>query len=212
MACAYFDGEKKIIPSECEKAFLVDGNAAVITVDLTSSHLYFPDSKYFPKDGKVIQKANHFLDCARKYHMPVLHVRMTPDMSFQQNYAYLWPISFGDVSFDIPENTFSEFSVRTEPTDIQCSDQKRLNIFCNTQLEKILRSLHVERIFILGSMTDCTVLASAFGAADCGFRTVVIQDLCAGTEHLEEAALRMMSLHCALVADSESILAYWEKA
>lgn len=48
-------------------------------------------------------------------------------------------------------------------------------------------------------MTDCCVINTAFDAANRDFRVVVPRDLTRGSEHLEEPALRMISLHLGLV-------------
>ena len=41
------------------------------------------------------------------------------------------------------------------------------------------------------------------------FRVVVPRDLTRGSEHLEEPALRMISLHLGLVVDSDALLDEW---
>ena len=50
---------------------------------------------------------------------------------------------------------------------------------------------------------------TAFDAANRDFRVVVPRDLTRGSEHLEEPALRMISLHLGLVVDSDALLSEW---
>ena len=53
----------------------------------------------------------------------------------------------------------------------------------------------IKRIVLTGCMTDCCVLYTSFDGANRDFRIVVPRDLTRGSEHLEEAALRIISLH-----------------
>ena len=75
----------------------------------------------------------------------------------------------------------------------------------------LLRNLGIRRVVLLGCMTDCCVLNTAFDAANRDFRVVIPRDLTRGSTHLEEAALRIVSLHLGLVADSEALLEEWKK-
>ena len=67
----------------------------------------------------------------------------------------------------------------------------------------------MKRIVLTGCMTDCCVINTAFDGANRDFRIVVPRDLTRGSEHLEEPALRMISLHLGLVVESEELLADW---
>ena len=87
--------------------------------------------------------------------------------------------------------------------------KKRLSAFYPTDLELLLRNLGIRRVVLTGCMTDCCVINTAFDAANRDFRVVVPRDLTRGSEHLEEPALRMISLHLGLVVDSEALLGEW---
>ena len=84
--------------------------------------------------------------------------------------------------------------------------QSRL-LFCSVEL--LLRNLGIRRVVLTGCMTDCCVINTAFDAANRDFRVVVPRDLTRGSEHLEEPALRMISLHLGLVVDSDALLDEW---
>ena len=60
-----------------------------------------------------------------------------------------------------------------------------------------------------GHFHNSCVINTAFDAANRDFRVVVPRDLTRGSEHLEEPALRMISLHLGLVVDSEALLGEW---
>jgi nicotinamidase-related amidase len=70
----------------------------------------------------------------------------------------------------------------------------------------------VKRLVLNGCMTDCCVLNTAFDASNFGYRVTVAQDLVRGTnEEMEEAALKMISLHIGLVVESRDLLAEWRR-
>ncbi len=61
-----------------------------------------------------------------------------------------------------------------------------------------------------GGFTDCCVLNAAFDASNRDFRVVVLRDLVRGTNpEVEDAALRIVSLHLGVVTDAEEVLRTW---
>jgi nicotinamidase-related amidase len=94
--------------------------------------------------------------------------------------------------------------------DLLVTTKKRLSVFYPTDLEFLLRNLRKETVVINGGFTDCCVLNAAFDASNRDFRVVVLQDLVRGTNpEMEEAALRIMSLHLGVVTDSTELLRAW---
>jgi len=70
----------------------------------------------------------------------------------------------------------------------------------------------VKRLVLNGCMTDCCILNSAFDASNLGYRVTVAKDLVRGTNsEMEDAALKMISLHIGLVAESGDLVAEWQK-
>jgi nicotinamidase-related amidase len=62
-------------------------------------------------------------------------------------------------------------------------------------------------------MTDCCILNAAFDASNLSYRVIVLRDLVRGTNaEMEDAALRMVSLHLGLVMDASDLLAAWRLA
>ena len=62
-------------------------------------------------------------------------------------------------------------------------------------------------VVLTGGFTDCCVLNSAFDAANRDYRVVVCQDLVRGFSlEIEDAALRIVSLHLGLVVDSAALV------
>lgn len=213
---AYFDGIKKEVPAAWGDLFLDPEHTAVITVDMSKGHLYFPEHDYLPQDEPIIPGVNRFLAEVRSLGMPVIHFVMDPqaaayNQANPMSYGFVWPMSLGDVRLDMPAEAAGEISVDVRDGDFVFKSQTRLSLFLGTSLEILLRNLGIRRVVLVGAMTDCNVLLAAFEASDRDFRVVVARDLCAGTKHLHSKALDIVSLHCALVADSGDLLAYWKK-
>lgn len=213
---AYFDGKDKEVPQEWAELFLNVENTAVITIGFSKTHLYFPDNTYFPDDKAVVSGVNEFLQRARSWNIPVIHTMMSSECpegyigKYPMAFQYVWPVSLGKQEFLIPEGADKEFSIEIENGDFVITGQKRLSIFNGTNLEILLRNLGIARVVLVGSMTDCCVMLAAFEASDRDFRVVVIEDLCAGTKHRQDAAFKIMSLHCALVMDCDELVQGWE--
>ncbi len=88
--------------------------------------------------------------------------------------------------------------------------KKRLSPFYPTDLDFLLRNMDVRTVVFNGGFTDCCVLNAAFDASNRNYRVVVARDLVRGTnEEMEDAALKIMSLHTGLVVDSQDLLAVW---
>ena len=84
-------------------------------------------------------------------------------------------------------------------------------MFHPTDLDFLLRNLRVRTVVLNGGFTDCCVLNAAFDASNHDYRVVVLRDLVRGTNpEMEDAALKMVSLHLGLVMDSADLLAEWQ--
>jgi len=65
---------------------------------------------------------------------------------------------------------------------------------------------------LTGGFTDCCVLNAAFDAANHDYRVVVCRDLVRGfSPEMEDAGLRIVSLHLGLVMDSADLLQSWQR-
>jgi len=103
-------------------------------------------------------------------------------------------------------------ATRVEPGDLTVETKKRLSVFYPTDLDFLLRNMNIRTVVLDGGFTDCCVLNAAFDASNLNYRVVVLRDLVRGTnEEMEEAALKMVSLHLGLVMDAADLLAEWKK-
>ncbi len=106
---------------------------------------------------------------------------------------------------------WTELVTRVEPEDMKVNTKKRLSAFYPTDLDFLLRNLDVRTVVLNGGFTDCCVLNTAFEASNLGYNLVVLRDLTRGTnQEMEDAALKMVSLHLGLVLDFADLLDQWE--
>ncbi|MCR6546655.1 cysteine hydrolase family protein [Dehalobacterium formicoaceticum] len=220
---AYFDNVKKPVTDKILQDLYLDANkTAVITIDMYNGHLSEdPDCPCPALRGReIIEPINNFTAACRELEVPVIHVRSTLRKDGSDDikgnisaWRLVFPMTVGPIpgieQHALEGSKWTEFAVDVRDSDYIVNGKKRLSAFYPTDLELLLRNLHKETIVLLGAMTDCCVLNTAFDGANRDFRIVLPQDLTRGSEHLEEAACRIVSLHLGLVVDSSELLEEW---
>lgn len=84
--------------------------------------------------------------------------------------------------------------VPPQPGDIVVTHH-RLSPFSGTDLDTILRNRSVETLVLCGVATNIVVQATAFAAADLGYRLILAEDTCsAATPEWHEAAVETLRL------------------
>ena len=226
---AYVYGEKRTLPAESaesgEFAVFADRAAsAIISIDMHQGHLAdTPDCPCpAPRAREIIAPIDRFHGAARRLAVPVIHVRTVlrkGGVDDVNGGRAAWPLVFPLFVGDIPNadahaiegSRWTEFETTVEPADHIVETKKRLSVFYPTDLDFLLRNLGVRTVVLNGGFTDCCVLNAAFDASNHDYRVVVLRDLVRGTnEEMENAALKMVSLHMGLVMDSSDLLAEWE--
>lgn len=104
------------------------------------------------------------------------------------------------------------YRVAPQPGDIEVS--KRLfDCFHGTRFDEELRAQGVDTLVVVGFTTDCCVDATARSAFHRDYNVFVLSDATdAYDPALHAGALRALQKNCALVADSEAVLAAWAGA
>jgi len=219
---AYFDNVRKDVPENIHDIFLEKEGTAVITIDMHEGHLSTdPDCPCpSPRGRQIIEPLNKFMEEARALNIPIIHVRSVlrkggvDEKLNPSAWRLVFPITVGEIpniaEHAIEGTKWNKFSIDVHDEDLIVSTKKRLSAFYPTDLEMLLRNMGIKRIVLTGCMTDCCVLNTAFDGANRDFRIVVPRDLTRGSEHLEEAALRIISLHLGLVVDSAELLEDWK--
>ena len=86
----------------------------------------------------------------------------------------------------------------------------RYSGFFRTDLDAQLQRLGVDTLVIAGLTTECCVDATARDACQLDYHVYVARDACAAYDAgLHAAALQSLALNCAILADTEEIVAAW---
>ena len=205
--------------------FVSVADTAIVSIDLHQGHL--ADSADCPcpapRAREVVDGVNRFHAAARELGVPVIHVKsvLRRDGSDDVNgvksaWRYVFPLFVGPIpnsdQHALEGSRWTQFVTEVAPTDQVVQTKKRLSAFYPTDLDFLLRNMGVKRLVLNGCMTDCCILNSAFDASNLGYRVIVAQDLVRGTNpEMEDAALKMVSLHIGLVADSDDVVAEWRR-
>ncbi|MDR7417303.1 MAG: isochorismatase family cysteine hydrolase [Armatimonadota bacterium] len=221
---AYFFGQRKPVP-EGFREWLDPAVTAAVSIDMHRGHLDdSPDCPCpSPRGREIIEPINAFHRACRRLGVPVIHVKtglrrsgIDDTAGFPSAWRLTFPVAVGPIpgidQHGLQGTRWVELMSETTPDDLIVDNKKRLSIFFATDLEFLLRQLRRRAVVLTGIMTDCCVLNAAFDAANRDFRVVVPRDLVRGfSPEIEDAALRIISLHLGLVVDSTALVADWER-
>jgi biuret amidohydrolase len=222
---AYVYGTRRDLPAGFEE-FADIRRTAIVSIDMHEGHLAdTPDCPCpAPRARDVVGPIDRFHDEARALGVPVIHVKtvlrkggIDDVRGIKAAWRLTFPLHVGDIpnadEHAIEESRWTNFVTRVEPNDLIVDTKKRLSPFYPTDLDFLLRNMDVRTLVLDGGFTDCCVLNAAFDASNLNYRVVVLRDLVRGTnEEMEEAALKMVSLHLGLVMDAADLLAEWRRS
>jgi biuret amidohydrolase len=221
---AFVYGKRQPLPVKFDE-FLTVSDTAIVSIDLHQGHLAdTPDCPCpAPRAREVVDGVNRFHAAARALGVPIIHVKsvLRGDGSDDINgvksaWRFVFPLHVGPIpnsdQHAIQGSRWTQFVTEVAPNDLLVETKKRLSAFHPTDLDFLLRNMGVKRLVLNGCMTDCCILNSAFDASNLGYRVTVAQDLVRGTNaDMEDAALKMISLHIGLVAESRDLIEEWRR-
>ncbi len=222
---SYVYGRKRHLPDDFHD-YIAPQHSAVISIDMHQGHLSeSPDCPCpAPRMRGAVEGIDAFHRLARARSIPVIHVRSTlrkggiddvrgtPSAWRRTFPLHVGPIPNAD-NHAIEGSPWTAFATDVHDKDLVVSGKKRLSAFYPTDLDLLLRNLGAKVVILNGGLTDCCVMNTAFDAANRDYRVIVARDLVRGTdEALEEAALKIISLHLGLVMDTADIVACWDVA
>jgi biuret amidohydrolase len=221
---AYVYGEKRTLPEGFDEFFDVR-RTAVVSIDMHRGHLEdSPDCPCpAPRAREIVGPIDRFHGACRRIGVPIIHVETTLRRGgvddVKGNVAawrkvfplYLGPIPNAE-AHALEGSKWTEFVTTVDPDrDLLVTTKKRLSVFYPTDLDFLLRNIRKETVVLNGGFTDCCVLNAAFDASNRDFNVVVLRDLVRGTNaEMEDAALRIISLHLGVVTDSDEVLRAWQ--
>ena len=206
--------------------YIDPANTAVVSIDMHRGHLEdSPDCPCpAPRARDLIGPLDTFHDRARSLGVRIVHIRSTlraggvDDINgIPSAWRRTFPLHVGPIpnadAHAIEGSRWTELLTRVEPGDMHVATKRRLSAFYPTDLDFLLRNQRIGTVVLDGGFTDCCVLNTAFDANNHNYRVIVLRDLVRGTdEHLENAALAMVSLHLGLVMESADLLSAWAEA
>ncbi|KAB7741718.1 isochorismatase family protein [Parvibaculum sedimenti] len=219
---AYVYGSKRELPEGFED-YVSRKNTAVISIDMHEGHLAdTPDCPCpTPRARDIVEPLNKFHRAARALGVPIIHIRSVlrkggvDDINgIPSAWRRTFPLYVGDIpnadEHAIEGTRWTNFVTEVAEGDLIVETKKRLSAFYPTDLDFLLRNMRIETVIFDGGFTDCCVLNSSFDASNHNYRVVVLRDLVRGTnDEMEDAALKIVSLHLGLVMDSADLLAAW---
>jgi nicotinamidase-related amidase len=218
----YVYGARRDLPEGFED-FTDAARSAIISIDMHQGHLAdTPDCPCpAPRARDIVAPIDTFHAAARALGVPVIHVKSVLRKGGVDDIAGIpsawrrtFPLHVGAIpnsdAHAIEGTRWTEFVTHVGPQDLVVAGKKRLSPFFATDLDFLLRQMGVGAVILNGGMTDCCVLNAAFDASNLSYRVIVLRDLVRGTnDDMEDAALRMVSLHLGLVMDASDLLDVW---
>jgi nicotinamidase-related amidase len=221
---AFVYGNRQSLPGGFEE-FLTVSDTAIVSIDLHQGHLAdTPDCPCpAPRAREVVDGVNRFHAAARSLGVPVIHVKsvLRSDGSDDINgvrsaWRFVFPLYVGPIpnsdQHAMEGSRWTQFVTQVADGDHIVASKKRLSAFYPTDLDFLLRNLGTRRLVLNGCMTDCCILNAAFEGSNLGYRIIVARDLVRGTNaEMEDAALKMISLHIGLVVESRDLIEEWRR-
>ena len=221
---AYVYGERRPLPDGFE-SFVDPARTAVVSIDMHQGHLAdTPDCPCpAPRAREIVAPIDRFHARARALGLAVIHVRSVlrrggvDDVNgLPAAWRKVFPLHVGPIpnadEHAIEGTRWNQFETEVLPDDLIVQTKKRLTAFYPSDLDFLLRNMGTRALVLDGVMTDCCVLNTAFDASNLGYNVVVLRDLVRGTnQEMEEAALKIVSLHLGLVMDAADLLAAWQE-
>jgi nicotinamidase-related amidase len=88
--------------------------------------------------------------------------------------------------------------------------KQRYSAFFDTDLDAALKALGVDTLVVAGLTTECCVDCTTRDAFHLDYQVFIASDACTAYEaDLHEGALKALALNCAIVVDTEAVLAAW---
>lgn len=181
-------------------------NTALLLIDLQNDYYPTYDGAKWPLSGTEIASKNaaSLLAQFRDNKMPIIHVR------------HEFPSD--EAPFFLPHSDGAKIHPSVEPTEGEAVILKHhINSFRNTELQKTLEKLKVDKLIIVGAMSHMCIDAVTRAAVDFGYECHVAHDACATLElefngvtvpahHVHHAFMAALSFGYCQVESTDEIL------
>jgi nicotinamidase-related amidase len=151
---------------------------------------------------EVVEQAGRLLDAARPVGAPCVLIRVAwrPDRSnLLANIPLLQMAAGMNALIDGEPGAELVAGLACEAGDIVLTHH-RINPFFGTDLHTILQARGIDTVVVAGVATNVIVQSTAFGAADLGYRILVVEDACsAASPATHTATLETLGLLAEIV-------------
>jgi len=192
-------------------------NSAVLVVDIQNDWDHEDGARAKGGDDvsifqNTVPKVEEFLTGARRYQMPIIHLRSTHD---KWTDAPPWLARFNKRNIDVraflqPGSWGAEFYKITPQADEYIITKHRYSAFVGTELDLVLRCIGVRTIIMTGFATDVCVQNTALHGFMKDLYVVVLAD-CTATLIPEdhEIALSYMDKLSLVITNAGTLLEAW---
>ncbi len=169
----------------------------------------------FTKDSEaknqVRKNLKKLLKMARKHNIPVIHSPVAFDYKKMKGYEPLNAIQGVIIENQLLEmnSTGSEFIPEAKPLkgEVVLPFRQGFSSFWAKTIQKHLKNLDVDTIYIAGMLAEGCVTSHARDAAENGYTPIVISDAIGSTSlELLEASKKTLALHTAAMISTEAFL------
>ena len=162
--------------------------SALVVIDMLNAYDFEDAEALAEHVREVLPNVKHLIERASEEDVPIIYVN--------DNYGD-WNSSADELLETAKRGRFPDLVEEIAPKDdVKFVIKGRHSIFYGTPLEHLLQELEVERLVMVGQVTEQCVLYSALDAYIRDFDVAVPRDAVAHIhEDLGEAALRMMEVN-----------------
>jgi len=170
--------------------------AAIILMDFVNDVVHpegrFAFSATVVQNRKTIDKVNQLIQFGRSHHYPIIFVIMgfSPDYREAPFHSPLFSIYKEKKAFLLNTWGCALYESIQKKEEDYVVIKHRISAFYGTNLDPILRSNRIERIYVAGVATDMSVQSTIRDAHDRDYKVTCVADACASRDQItHDAAL-----------------------
>ena len=187
--------------------------SALLVIDMENGFINGESSQCIKNAEKTIPACVDVVKTARQKGIPVFFVKriyrrdgsdveMTRYEAWKKGGRAMTPASWGPISAEAPEGL--------KPVDGDYTIIKpRWSAFFQTELDLILRRLHVETVILIGTTTPNCIGTACYDANALEYNVVILEDCCSSqTDEIQRANIEDMRRMGAVILNSKEFKDY----
>ena len=187
--------------------------SALIVIDMEKGFISAESAQCIRNAEKTVPACAAVVNTARQKGIPVFFVKriyrndgsdveMTRYEAWKNGGRGMGPSSRGPISAEAPEG------LRPQDGDYTII-KPRWSAFFHTELDLILRRLHVETVILIGTTTPNCIRTACYDANSLEYQVVILEDCCSSqTEEIQRVNIEDMRRMGAVISNSEEFRSY----